>query len=39
MLLVFQVVVIERLKAIFTVLVLNTYLQDATIFNTWVPVG
>jgi len=39
LLVVFQVAVIERLKAIFTVLVLNTYLQDATIFNTLVPVG
>jgi len=31
-LLVLYVAVIERLKAVFTVLVLNTYLQDATIF-------
>jgi len=29
---VLYVAVIERLKAVFTVLVLNTYLQDATIF-------
>ena len=32
LLLVLQVAVSERLKAVFTVLVLNTYLQDATIF-------